>query len=298
MSNSTVAVRHPADHLNAAIDAAGAPVCVGLDPVLDRLPGGGIAGKDPARAIRDFCMLVIDAVASVVPAVKIQSACFERYGAAGVAACERVIDAARERELVVILDAKRGDIGVSAEHYAAATLAGAHPAHWVTVNAYLGEDGLTPFLASGGAFALVRTSNPGGDAIQTPRLADGRSVAEHVGSVIATIGGSYVGSTGYSALGAVVGATKAEEACALRAVMPQQVFLVPGVGAQGGSIDALRALFDENGHGALITASRSVLYAGGDPGGGADGKADDPSGRIRDAAARLADEVGRVAGLR
>ncbi|MCA9296641.1 MAG: orotidine-5'-phosphate decarboxylase [Phycisphaerales bacterium] len=290
MSNSTVAVRHPADHLNAAIDAAGAPVCVGLDPVLDRLPAGGETARDPARAIRDFCLLVIDAVASVVPAVKIQSACFERYGAAGVAACGQVIDAARERDLVVILDAKRGDIGVSAEHYAAATLGGTHPAHWVTVNAYLGDDGLAPFVAAGGAFALVRTSNPGGDAIQMPRLENGLTVAEHVGSVVAALGASSIGATGYSALGAVVGATKASEAGALRAVMPEQVFLVPGVGAQGGSIEALRELFDANGHGALITASRSVIYAGGD--------ADAPSAGIRDAAARLADDVGRVAGLR
>lgn len=255
---------HFADRLFAAIDARGAPVCVGLDPVYEKLPES-LRGDDPAEALFRFCNGVLEAVAPHVPAVKPQAACFERYGPSGVAALYRVISHAKARGLICILDAKRGDIGTSVEHYAAATL-GPNGADAVTVNSYLGADGIEPFLSVArehgqGVFALVRTSNPGGDAIQTPRLTDGRSVAELVADHIAALGEQHIAACGYSALGAVVGATKPDDAKSLRQRMAKQVFLVPGFGAQGGTAEDIRGCFNADGRGALITASRSVIYA-------------------------------------
>jgi orotidine-5'-phosphate decarboxylase len=259
-------------------------VCVGLDPVLSRLPGKlrDEAGRKPdcaktaAKAIRHFCCEVIDAVADIAPCVKPQAACFERYLWHGVKAYHRVIRHARERGLLVIADAKRGDIGASSEHYAAgllddppfADLGSVVGPDALTVNSYLGVDGLEPFVKvcesrGKGLFALVRTSNPGGDAVQSPRLADGRSVAEHVGALMAAMGHApgRIGASGYSFLGAVVGATRPEDAATLRRLMPAQLFLVPGFGAQGGRAEDVRACFHADGRGAIITASRSVLYA-------------------------------------
>jgi len=291
MSNHAIAIEHPADRLLAAADGLGAPVCVGIDPVFERLPKTGRDADDPSRSLRDFSLHVLDALTGVVPAVKIQSACFERYGSAGVAACERVVNAARERRFVVILDAKRGDIGVSAEHYAAAALDGPYGGHWVTINPYFGRDGIDPFLELGGAFALVRTSNPGGDAMQSPRLGNGDTVAEHVARQIAELGRNAIGDAGYSRLGAVVGATKPDDALRLRACMPEQIFLLPGIGAQGGTIEALREVWDERGHGAIVTASRSIIYAFTEGDG-------DWSSCIGEAGRRFADDVGRLLGLR
>jgi orotidine-5'-phosphate decarboxylase len=252
------------DRLVDAIRAAGSPVCVGLDPVLEKLPAGVRAGNaEPAGAIAAFSRGVVRAVAGHAAAVKFQSACYERYGAAGVAALWELQHEASEAGLAVILDAKRGDIGVTAEHYAAA--AAASGAHAVTVNGYLGPKTLEPYLGAGlGIFALVRTSNPDSDAVQSPKLTDGRTVAEMMADHVAGLGASRIGRHGYSDVGAVVGATKAEDGRALRARMPRQVFLVPGYGAQGGTADDIRALQDgraETGGGVLVTASRSVIYA-------------------------------------
>ncbi|MEO1237224.1 MAG: orotidine-5'-phosphate decarboxylase, partial [Planctomycetota bacterium] len=179
-------------------------------------------------------------------------------------------DHAGEAGLFVVGDAKRGDIGTSSAHYAAGLLVGeddgAVGCDALTVSPYLGADALEPFVkaaaATGrGLFALVRTSNPGGDALQGLRLDDGRTVAEAVADVVADLGCGHLGASGYSLLGAVVGATKPEDAASLRQRMPQQVFLVPGFGAQGGTADDVRACFKPDGTGALVTASRSVLYA-------------------------------------
>lgn len=256
---------HFADRLLEACKTKGAPVCVGLDPVLERLPDA-IDTADPVAAIQAFCLGVIDAVADVVPAVKPQSACFERYGAPGVAVYHKVVAHAKAAGLIVVGDAKRGDIGTSSAHYAAGLLAEPHGCDTLTVNGYLGGDGVEPFqevaAAQGkGLFVLVRTSNPGGDAIQSLPLADGRSVSEAVGDVVADLGSSCVGASGYSNVGMVVGATKPEDAAKLRERYPQQLFLVPGFGAQGGGAEDVRACFKPDGTGALITASRSVIYA-------------------------------------
>ncbi|MEE9404675.1 MAG: orotidine-5'-phosphate decarboxylase, partial [Algisphaera sp.] len=244
-------------------------------------------------AIEGFSLGVIEAVADVVPAVKPQIACFERYGAAGYAAYERVVAAAADAGLFVVGDAKRGDIGTSSAHYAAGLVTGG--AHGrgcdaLTVNSYLGTDGIEPFFeaaqtAGAGLFALVRTSNPGGDALQGLRLDDGRTVAEAVADQMATLGERSVGACGYSLLGAVVGATKPADAVSLRKRMPQQIFLVPGFGAQGGGPDDVRACFKPDGTGALITASRSVIYAAG---------SGDWKSAVRDAAVDLRDQIAGI----
>jgi orotidine-5'-phosphate decarboxylase len=257
--------QHFADRLLDACKTKGAPVCVGLDPVLERLPDA-IDQSDPVAAIEAFCLGVIDAVADIVPAVKPQSACFERYGAPGVAVYHKAVKHAKDAGLIVVGDAKRGDIGTSSAHYAHGLLAEPHGCDSLTVNGYLGGDGLEPFqdvaAAQGkGLFALVRTSNPGGDAIQSLELNDGRTVSEAVGDVVADLGSSCVGTSGYSNVGMVVGATKPEDAAKLRERYPQQLFLVPGFGAQGGGAEDVRACFKPDGTGALITASRSVIYA-------------------------------------
>jgi orotidine-5'-phosphate decarboxylase len=261
---------HFADRLLDQCRAKGAPVCVGLDPVLERLPEP-IDTHNPVAAIERFCLGVLDAVEPYVPAVKPQSACFERYGGAGVEVFHRVVRHAKSAGLIVVSDAKRGDIGTSSAHYAAGLLAGDTGCDALTVNGYLGGDGLEPFAevaqrGGKGLFVLVRTSNPGGDAIQSLRLEDGRTVAEAVGDVVATLGQRDVGTSGYSSIGMVVGATKPEDAASLRERYPQQLFLVPGYGAQGGGAEDVRACFKPDGTGALITASRSVIYP--DNGGG------------------------------
>ncbi len=267
---------HFVDRVLESAREKGAPVCVGVDPVLGKLPPAMRGTSNPVSAIEDFCGRVLEAVAPHAPVVKFQSACFERYLAPGLASLHRLIDQATSLGLISILDAKRGDIGSSADHYAAGCLDdpkidGYHGPDALTVNAYFGVDGLDPFLQVGaktgrGLFALVRTSNPGGDAIQALTLQDGRSVADAVGALMAEIGSKadYVGKSGYSLLGAVVGATKREDAARLRAIMPQQLFLVPGFGAQGGTADDVQACFKADGTGALITASRSITYAFGD----------------------------------
>ena len=258
---------HFADRLCSAIESAGAPACVGLDPVLGKLPKSIDASDGEHRAFETFCAGVLSAVEGIVPAVKFQSACFERYGPSGGLALQRSIGMANAMGFITILDAKRGDIGVSAEHYAHAAF-NEMRADAVTVSGYMGADTIEPFLApeygDRGVFVLVRTSNPGSDGVQSRRLEDGRTVAQLMADHVSTLGESNVGECGYSNVGAVVAATKPGDAEALRARMPKQIFLVPGFGAQGGTVETVRALFDADGRGALITASRSVIYGFGD----------------------------------
>ncbi len=283
-----VAVAHAADRLIDAVERVGAPVCVGLDPVLDRVPASlRTAHSDPVAAIEAFAAGVIEAVATSVPCVKFQSACYERYGPPGVAALRRGLALAHERGLVTVLDVKRGDIDVSAEHYAEAAF-GDGSVDWVTVSPYLGADGMEPFLRNPtyGAFALVRTSNRGGDALQSLRLDDGRCVCDAVADLVDHLGRGAIGSAGYSNLGAVVGATKPEDAARLRDRMPHAIFLVPGLGAQGAGVDDVLGCFHADGRGALITASRSVIYAFDDGG--------EWTVAVRDAAKRMRDEIASV----
>lgn len=268
---------HFADILAEALDRAGAPACIGLDPVLEKIPQESLdatarEGGDDVEALGDFCIGVMHAAHDAgIAVVKPQSACFERHGSAGFAQLERVIAEAHRISLLVILDAKRGDIGVSAEHYAAWVYDHLN-AHAVTINPYLGPDTIEPFIRDGrGIFALVRTSNPESDAVQAHRLADGRSIAEMVADMVQELGRPRRGGRGLSDVGAVVGATKAAEAAALRDRMPDQFFLVPGYGAQGGTIEDVRRMTRAGSRspgdlGVIVNASRSVIYAKPAPG--------------------------------
>ncbi|MCA9274197.1 MAG: orotidine-5'-phosphate decarboxylase [Phycisphaerales bacterium] len=243
----------------------GSPVCVGLDPVAGKLPDELRAkfGTD-VEAVEAFCLGVIEASAEFAAAFKPQSACFERLGAPGFAAMGRVIAQARKLGVPVVLDAKRGDIGISATHYAEAVRALGADA--VTVNAYLGPSTVMPYLEAGlGVFVLVRTSNPDSDEVQSQKLKSGETVAERMAGLVRTLGSSHVTPTGMSDAGAVIGLTKSADGARLRELMPEQVFLVPGYGAQGGGASDLKPLLSSNtelpGRGVLVNASRSVIYA-------------------------------------
>ena len=258
MMHSMTCKTHPADRMCTAIDRVHAPLCVGIDPVFARFPKK-LQSYSPEEASRIFCEGILEAVSPFAAAAKFQSACFERLGAKGVQLLGDLRTRANEQGMQIILDAKRGDIGISAEHYAAAATADG-PCDWVTVNPYLGIDGIEPFLDAGlGTFCLVRTSNQSGDAIQQQELADGRTVAQSIADLLHDLGNSYLGESGWSAVGAVVGATKTEEAFQLRTCMPNQMFLMPGIGAQGASVSDVQSCFAD-GYGALATASRSVTY--------------------------------------
>lgn len=285
------------DRLTAAIETLGTPACVGIDPVLDRLPAG-VPGTDDLARLRAFCLGAVDAVAGVVPAIKPQSACYERFGAAGVAVLESVCARARELGLLVVLDVKRGDIGSTAAHYAAA--AARMGADAVTVNGYMGRSAIEPFMPTlqspgMGVYVLVRTSNPDSDELQAERLGSGETVAQRMAGIVRAIGADSVGTRGLSEVGAVVGATKSTgEVAALRALMPDAPVLVPGVGAQGGTIEQVRPLVRPGARsvgetGVLINASRSVIFPNdGRDDGSRDGGGDDWQAAIRRAATAFA----------
>ncbi|MCE5327029.1 MAG: orotidine-5'-phosphate decarboxylase [Planctomycetaceae bacterium] len=256
-----------ADRLLEAIERKGSPVCVGLDPVFDRLPAP-LKTLGPVEAVETFCGRVLQIVAPLVPAVKIQSAYFEALGAAGVGVYFRMMAQARKLGLIAIGDVKRNDIGPTAEAYARGHLAGPDAADAITVNGYLGSDGIEPFIAAaaaGGAgiFVLVRTSNPSAPQVQDIRDEQKTPVYDHMARLVAKLGGSdgRVGRRGYSCVGAVVGATYPDEARALRQVMPQQIVLIPGYGAQGASAADCAASFKADGTGGIVNASRSVIFA-------------------------------------
>lgn len=263
---------HFADRLAAAVRGKGTPVLVGLDPRAAQLPDP-LRPKDQhdptavAAAYSEFCRGVIDAVAPLVAAVKPQSAFFEELGSPGVAVLVDVIRYARDRGLLVILDAKRGDIGSTAEAYAAGMLGPSSP--WggdaLTVNPYLGDDSLDPFVAvakerGAGVFVLVKTSNPGGRTFQDLTAAD-EPVYRHVARLVDSLAASSLGESGYGAVGAVVGATYPAQLAELRAAMPHTWFLVPGFGSQGGAAADVAAAFDQRGLGAIINNSRNIIFA-------------------------------------
>jgi orotidine-5'-phosphate decarboxylase len=261
-----IAMNHFADRLLEAVEKKGAAVCVGIDPVYQRLPAAVRGAQTSAvDAIGVWGRGILKAIAPHTPVVKFQSACFERYHQQGVACLNDLMRHATDAGLIVILDAKRADIGVTSEHYAAAAL---EVADAVTVNPYMGPDSLQPFVdlaaAQGkGVFVLVRTSNPGGDRLQSLRLEGGHTLAEEAAAMTAELGAEHVGSRGYSLVGAVVGATKPTDMAALRRKMPRQIFLMPGVGAQGGAAEDIEAALDEHDGGVLVSASRSVIYPAG-----------------------------------
>ena len=260
-----------ADRLTHAIQQKGNGALVGLDPRTDQLPEAlrprSAAPTDVARAYADFCKGVIDVVADLVPATKPQSAFFEQLGPPGLAALQEVIEYAKAKGLLVVLDAKRGDIGSTAEAYARAYLGNRSPfqADSLTVNPYLGDDSLTPFVQravdeQAHVFVLVKTSNPGGKRFQD-LVADGSTIYDHVAHHVEELAAASVSECGYGAVGAVVGATYPDELRDLRQKMPHAILLIPGFGSQGGQAADVAPGFDSQGGGALVNSSRAIIFA-------------------------------------
>jgi orotidine-5'-phosphate decarboxylase len=263
------------DRLAEAVENRRSQLVVGLDPQLELLPvelrGDAHLGREAgAEACARFCCGLIDAVAPYVVAVKVQVAFFETLGGPGLNAFESVCDYARAAGLLVIADAKRGDIGSTARAYASAYLEprgeGVPLADAVTVNSYLGRDSLEPFVAAcrrtgGGIFCLVKTSNQGGTDVQDLVLLDQRPVWHHVAMMVAELGEEVVGERGLSSVGAVVGATFPRAVGEARRLLPQAVLLLPGVGAQGATPADVARAFTSGPASALVTVSRSVIYA-------------------------------------
>jgi orotidine-5'-phosphate decarboxylase len=259
---------HYTDRLHAAIQAKQTPLCVGLDPRWEALPlalrrGYADSAAGRADAYADFCRRVCDLVADLAPVVKAQSAFFEEVGSAGLFALQQVVAHAHARGLLVILDAKRGDIASTAEAYARAAFE-TYDADAVTINPYLGRDSVEPFLRLArklgrGVYVLVRTSNPGAGQFQD-LVCDGKPLHQHVASEVTAWAGENRGASGYGNVGAVVGATSRKELTELRRLLLDVPLLVPGYGAQGGTAGDVRAAFDARGLGAVVNNSRGILF--------------------------------------
>ncbi len=273
-----------ADKLVSAVMGKRSHVVVGLDPHFEMIPPAlrrGVRFEDPANMasiIEKFCIEVIEVVADLVPAVKPQVAFFERLGAAGFDSLQRVVHAAHRHGLLVISDAKRGDIGSTAAAYAEFHIGfysddsgREHEglgADAMTVNAYLGSDSLEPYLKfmsrGKGIFVLAKTSNPASTEIQDRLINDnaGRAtVYETVADLANKVASRHMGQQGFGSVGIVVGATHPEQAFHLRSSYPHLYFLVPGYGAQGGTAKDVASCFDQRGLGAIVNASRSILFA-------------------------------------
>lgn len=267
------------DRLIEGIIAMQNPTCVGLDTLFDYLPDNmkeGVKTFDQvAERVFEFNKKIIDSVYDIVPSVKVQIAYYEMYGVAGMKAYEETLKYAAEKGLVVIADAKRNDIGSTAACYAKTFLGEtcvngnplrAFPADYVTVNGYLGTDGIAPFVEEcekhgKGIFVLVKTSNPSGAEIQNMVLENGVPMYAYMGGLVEKWGESTVGKYGYSAVGAVVGATHPTEASHLRKALPHTFFLIPGYGAQGGNAEMLKSCFGADGLGGVVNNSRGILCA-------------------------------------
>ena len=259
-----------------------APICVGLDPMLSYVPehivkkafdAYGETLEGAAEAIWQYNKEIIDNTYDLIPAVKPQIAMYEQFGIEGLMVYKKTVDYCHEKDMVVIGDVKRGDIGSTSEAYAVAHLGkvkvgnkeiAAFDEDFATVNPYLGSDGINPFLKvckeeKKGIFILVKTSNPSSGEFQD-RLIDGRPLYEHVGEKVNEWAMQCMGDD-YSYVGAVVGATYPEMGKVLRKVMPKSFILVPGYGAQGGKAEDLVHFFNEDGLGAIVNSSRGIIAA-------------------------------------
>lgn len=264
------------------IKKTNAPIAVGLDPMLSYIPehiqtaafkeyGETLTGA--AEAIWQFNKAIVDATHDLIPAVKPQIAMYEQFGIEGLKAFQKTVDYCHEKDLVVIGDVKRGDIGSTSEAYAVGHLGKVSVGSkeyktfdedFATVNPYLGSDGIKPFVEvckkeQKGLFILVKTSNPSSGEFQD-RLIDGKPLYEIVGEKVAEWGADHMGDS-YSYIGAVVGATYPEMGKVLRKIMPKSFILVPGYGAQGGKGADLVHYFNEDGLGAIVNSSRGVIAA-------------------------------------
>ena len=290
------------------------PTVAGLDPKLSYIPQQlleksfgeyGVTLEGAADALLQFNKGLIDALCDIVPAVKPQAAYYEMYGWQGVKALTETIAYAKSRGMFVITDGKRNDIGATMTAYAAAHLGSTvveeetfapFGADALTVNGYLGTDGIQPLLEvcgqeDKGIFVLVKTSNPSSGELQDKPLADGNTVYRAMGAMCEGWGEKLPGKYGYSGVGAVVGATYPAQLEELRAAMPHTFFLVPGYGAQGGAADDVAPGFDKNGLGAIVNSSRGIMCAWQKE--GIDGQ--DYAAAARREAIRMRDEiVGRI----
>ena len=274
--------------LNNRILKLNSRVCVGLDPDLNKFPKAlleqfqledietlsfnEIKLNNVADCILSFNKTIIDLVCNDAVAIKPQSAHYERFGHHGILCLERTVSYAKNKGLIVILDAKRNDIGTTAEKYALAYLGyddnanGATiPFDAITVNPYLGSDGIDPFVTScekngKGIFVLVKTSNPSSGEFQDLKLASGISLSHHIAEKVNEWGKKVIGPCDYSSVGAVMGATYPEDIKKLREIMPKSIFLIPGYGAQGAKADNISDAFDKNGLGAIINSARGIIY--------------------------------------
>ena len=260
------------------------PTVAGLDTRIEYLPesfvkeimpNGINSFEDAAEAVYQYNVRLVDALCDIVPAVKVQVAYYEMYGTAGMVAFEETMAYAKKKGMIVMADVKRNDIGATAACYANAyvgktPLPGgeqrAFSSDIATINPYLGVDGIKPFVDAcaengTGVYALVKTSNKSSGQLQDLRYEDGRTLYEAVADLVEEWGEETRGETGYSVIGAVVGATYPEQGTALRARMPHTFFLVPGYGAQGATGKDIAGCFDESGNGAIVNASRSILCA-------------------------------------
>ncbi|MCI5770145.1 MAG: orotidine-5'-phosphate decarboxylase [Dorea longicatena] len=270
------------NQLVANIKKTGAPIVVGLDPMLNYIPEQvqkkafaeyGETLEGAAEAIWQFNKEIVDKTYELIPAVKPQIAMYEQFGLPGLAAFKKTVDYCKEKGLVVIGDIKRGDIGSTSAAYAVGHIGkvkvgsktyAPFDEDFVTVNPYLGSDGVNPFLdvckeEKKGIFVLVKTSNPSSGEFQDQKI-DGRPLYELVGEKVAAWGSEVMGDE-YSYVGAVVGATYPEMGKVLRKVMPKAYILVPGYGAQGGKGKDLVHFFNEDGLGAIVNSSRGIIAA-------------------------------------
>ena len=271
------------DKLVKKIKETKAAIVVGLDPMLSYVPeyikktafdeyGETLEGA--AEAIWQYNKGIVDAVHDLIPAVKPQIAMYEQFGIEGLKAFQKTVDYCKSKDLVVIADIKRGDIGSTSAAYAVGHLGkvavgsktySAFGEDFATVNPYLGTDGIKPFVdvckeEKKGIFVLVKTSNPSSGEFQD-RLVDGKPLYELVGAMVNEWGKDAIGESGYSSVGAVVGATYPEMGKVLRKIMPKSFILVPGYGAQGGKAADLVHYFNEDGLGAIVNSSRGIIAA-------------------------------------
>ena len=258
------------------------PSVIGLDPDIGKIPScykvnakSNHPFETVANAIYEFNRDVIDTVADLVPAVKPQMAFYEKYGSFGVATFEKTVAYAKSKGLVVVEDAKRNDIGNTAQAYADGhlgcvelldgSLASSIDADFLTVTPFLGSESLHPFIEvckknSKGIFVLVKTSNTSSGEIQDVVASDGKTISQSIAKYVSEQADTFTGEHGYSSIGAVVGATYPEEAVSLRKLMPKSYFLVPGYGAQGGGAKDILPCFNADGLGAIVNSSRGILY--------------------------------------
>lgn len=278
-----------ADKLIEAVKKKGNPICVGLDPRWEQIPDfikrKALRQKDKSPttiavdAILEFNKGIIDAVCDIVPVVKPQIAFYEIYGHNGIWCYEETLKYAKSRGLITIADVKRNDIGSTAAAYAQAYLGEMalfegedeivmpiFDADSVTVNPYLGWDGIKPFVDEcnkyeKGIFVLVKTSNKSSVDLQDLEMKNGKAVYEVMGHMVDSWGADEIGENGYSFVGAVVGATYPAQAAKLRKIMPNSIFLVPGYGAQGGGASDVKPCFNKDGLGAIVNNSRGIIFA-------------------------------------